>query len=185
MTVQTASTAASTAASLTLPADESNPKAQKLIRQMTNAWLMRLYMLKSLPLAFIAGLRVHELDGSHCVVSVPYGWRTQNPFRSTYFAAQSMAAELSTGAIAMLAVRLAPLPVSMLIVDLEATFGKKATSRAFFTCEGGEALFAAVRETLETGEATSAKMATVGRMADGTEVSRFSFTWSFKKKSRG
>lgn len=177
-------TATTTAApSLALPDPAADPKAQKLIRQMTSPWLLRLFMLKSLPLAFIAGLRVNELDARRCVVSVPYGWRTQNPFRSTYFAAQSMAAEMSTGALAMLAVRLAPVPVSMLIVDLEANFGKKATSRAFFTCEGGDEVFAAVRRTLETGEATSAKLATVGRMSDGTEVSRFSFTWSFKKKS--
>lgn len=170
-------------ASLTLPGAAADPKAKKLINQMTSPWLLRLFMLKSLPLAFIAGLRVNELDARRCVVSVPYGWRTQNPFRSTYFAAQSMAAEMSTGALAMLAVRLAPMPVSMLIVGLESTFGKKATNRAYFTCEGGEQLFAAVRQACETGEATSAKVETIGRMADGTEVSRFSFTWSFKKKS--
>lgn len=176
-------TAAVSSSNTAGPAAPSDPRAQKLIRQMTSPFLLRLFMLKSLPLAFIAGLRVNELDFRRCVVSVPYGWRTQNPFRSTYFAAQSMAAEMSTGALAMLAVRLAPVPVSMLIVGLEATFGKKATRRAYFTCEGGEELFAAVRRTLDTGEATSAKVETVGRMNDGTEVSRFSFTWSFKKKS--
>jgi len=161
----------------------ADPRARQLIGQMTSPFMLRLFMLKSLPLAFIAGLRVNELDGSHCVVSVPYGWRTQNPFRSTYFAAQSMAAEMSTGAIGMLAVKLAPMPVSMLIVGLDATFGKKATSRAYFTCEGGEQVFAAVRHTCDTGEPVTVTLPSVGRMKDGSEVSRFSFTWSFKRKS--
>lgn len=174
--------ATATPAGLETPVD-SDPRAQKLIRQMTSPFLLRLFMLKSLPLAFIAGLRVNELDARRCVVSVPYGWKTQNPFRSTYFAAQSMAAEMSTGAFGMLAVKLAPVPVSMLIVGHDATFGKKATSRAYFTCEGGDEVFAAVRRTVETGESVSVKLETVGRMGDGTEVSRFSFTWSFKRKS--
>lgn len=175
----------STTAAVTagLPATAVDPRAQKLIRQMTSPTLLRLFMLKSLPLAFIAGLRVNELDFRRCVVSVPYGWRTQNPFRSTYFAAQSMAAEMSTGALGMLAVKLAPVPVSMLIVGLDATFGKKATSRAFFTCEGGDEVFAAVRHTCETGDSVTVPMTTVGRLADGAEVSRLGFTWSFKRKS--
>ncbi|MCB1035013.1 MAG: hypothetical protein KDD47_14390 [Acidobacteria bacterium] len=49
--------------------------------------------------------------------------------------------------------------------------------------EGGAALRAAVEETLATGEPATATVETVGRMADGTEVSRFRFTWSFKKRS--
>lgn len=175
-------TAAVSSSNTAGPAASTDPRAAKLINQMTSPSMLRLFMLKSLPLAFIAGLRVNELDFRRCVVSVPYGWRTQNPFRSTYFAAQSMAAEMSTGALGMLAVRLAPVPVSMLIVGLEASFGKKATSRAYFTCEAGDELFAAVRRTCEDGESHSAKVETVGRMADGAEVSRFSFTWSFKKK---
>jgi hypothetical protein len=54
-----------------------------------------------------------------------------------------------------------------------------------FTCEEGAKCFAAVAETLRTGEAATARLETVGRMADGTEVARFVFTWSFKKRSQG
>ena len=94
-------------------------------RRMLNPFAMRGYFLAKLPLALFAGLRIRELTREHCAVSVPYSWRTTNPFRSTYFAAQSMAAELSTGALALLAVESAPAPVAMLIVRLEAEFEKK------------------------------------------------------------
>lgn len=160
----------------------ASPAAETLRRQVTNPWLFRLYLLRQLPLAFVAGLRVPELDSRRAVVTVPYGWRTQNPFRSTYFAAQSMAAELSTGALAMIAVRTAPRPVAMLIVGLEASFGKKAVSTVAFTCEQGETLAGAVAETIASGEPATARVETVGRMADGTEVARFHFTWSFKRR---
>ena len=86
-----------------------------------------------------------------------------NPFKSMYFAAQSMAAELSTGALAMLAVDLAPQSVALLITGLETTFGKKATGVVTFTCEDGEKIFAAVRETQETGEAATTQATTCGQ----------------------
>jgi hypothetical protein len=151
---------------------------------MRNPWLMRLYMLAKLPLALIAGVRVRELDSERCVVTIPYGWRTTNPFRSTYFAALSMAAEMSTGALSMAVVQAAPAPVAMLIVNLEASFEKKATALTTFTCEDGAKATAAVAETLRTGEPATARLESVGRMADGTEVARFAFTWSFKKRSK-
>lgn len=152
-------------------------------RRMTNPFLMRLFMLVKMPLGFFAGMCVKEIDTERCQTVIRYGWRNTNPFRSMYFAAQSMTAELSTGAIAMLAVELAPQSVAMLITGLETTFGKKATGVVTFTCEDGEKIFAAVRQTLATGEAATAAATTIGRMADGTEVSRFVFTWSFKKRS--
>lgn len=160
----------------------SSPRAEKLRSRMLSPFLMRGFFLAKLPLGLMAGLRVRELTAERCVATVPYGWRTTNPFRSTYFAAQSMAAELSTGALAMLAVELAPQPVAMLIVGLEATFEKKATALTAFTCEDGARIFAAVEETLRTGEPATVRAETVGRMPDGTVVARFAFTWSFKRR---
>lgn len=163
----------------------STRAADKLRSRMRNPWLMRLYMLGKLPLALIAGVRIRELDRERCVVTIPYGWRTTNPFRSTYFAALSMAAEMSTGALSMAVVQSAPAPVALLIVHLEASFEKKATALTTFTCEDGAKAIAAVAETVRTGEPATARLESVGRMPDGTEVARFAFTWSFKKRSKG
>jgi hypothetical protein len=153
-------------------------------RKMLSPVLMGFYFLAKLPLALIAGVKLRELDADHAVATVPYGWRSTNPFRSTYFAALAMAAELSTGALAMLAVDTAPRPVAMLIVNMTASFEKKATARTTFTCAEGEKIAAAIRRTLETGEPATAEAETVGRSPDGTVVARFTFTWSFKVRSR-
>ena len=75
--------------------------------------------------------------------------------------------------------------MALLIVNLEATFCKKATGLTAFTCEDGAKAFAAVAETLRTGEPATARLESVGRTKDGTEVARFVFTWSFKKRSKG
>jgi len=157
--------------------------AEAVRRRMLHPFLMRGFFLAKLPLALVAGLKVRALDGERCATSVPYGWRTTNPFRSTYFAALSMAAELSTGALALLATELAEEPVALLIVDLAASFGKKATAETTFTCIDGAKAFAAVAATVATGEPATAALETVGRLPDGTEVARFTFTWSFKRRS--
>ena len=90
--------------SLPFPADD------KLIQQMKSPLGFRAYLGFKLPLAAFAGLRVDEFTAERCAVSLPYGWRTQNPFNSIYFAAQCMAAELSTGALAMLAIQSSKCP---------------------------------------------------------------------------
>lgn len=158
-----------------------HPAAARLQRYVQNPILFRLWMLVKLPAALFAGVRLYELSDRRCVAAVPYGWRSQNPFRSTYFAAQAMAAELSTGAIVLFATA-GDTPFATLIVDMKATFGKKADSLATFTCEGVQQAFAAAEEAKATGEARTIPLETVGRLADGTEVSRFTFTWSIKAR---
>jgi hypothetical protein len=161
------------------------PRAARLAARLKNPFLFRGFLLAKLPLALAAGLRVRELDAERCTVTVPYGWRTTNPFRSTYFAALAMAAEMSTGALAMMATELAGPPVALLIVNLEAGFEKKAQGLTTFTCEEGAKAFAAVAETVRSGEPATARLETVGRAPDGVVAARFAFTWSFKRRSKG
>ena len=64
----------------------------QFIQTLKNPVLFRLYLFYKLPAAFFSGVRVREIDEQHCVVTVPYKWFSQNPFRSTYFACLAMAA---------------------------------------------------------------------------------------------
>jgi hypothetical protein len=160
-----------------------SPSAQKLQRQVSNPFLFRAWTLAKLPSALFAGVRLKSLARDRCVTEVPFGWRSQNPFRSTYFAAQAMAAELSTGALVLLAAEDAGVPFSTLIVDMKATFGKKAAATATFVCVEGERIFSAVAEAKATGEARVVTVETIGTMPDGAEVSRFHFTWSVKARA--
>lgn len=160
-----------------------NRAAETFRRRMLNPWTLRAYLFARLPLAWFAGLRVDRLDAGGCDVSLPFGWRTQNPFRSIYFAALAMAAELSTGAPAMMIVQGSDVPLSMLVTAMHAQFGKKATARVRFRFEDTAALRRAVEQAIQTGEGVSVEAESVGRMADGTEVARFTFTWSFKTRT--
>ena len=159
-----------------------NQAQQKLIKKVTSLIAMRLYMLVNLPMGLIAGLRVREITKSKTIVSVPFKYLNKNPFKSTYFAVQSMAAEMSTATACLLAVEGQKPSVAFIIVDMKASFGKKATDRVFFTCEENQKAFDAVQDCINTGEAAITTFKTIGKMKDGTVVSEFEFTWSFKQR---
>ena len=161
------------------------PKAEKLRRQVLSGLSMTLWMWKTLPLAAFAGLRVSRLDEEGCSVRLPGGWRTQNPFRSTYFGAQAMAAEMSTGAPALVLVADATASVAMLVVGLEAGFSKKAVGETVFTCEDLPGMRAAIEAAAASSEPRTFVARSIGRDAAGDEVAAFEITWSFKRRSTG
>jgi hypothetical protein len=161
-----------------------NPNTPAFIRQMNNGFKFRLFLFAKLPAAYFAGVRVREIDPRRCVVTVPYKWLSQNPFRSTYFACLSMAAEMSTGALAMAQLYKIDPPVSMLVVKVESEYFKKAVGRTRFVCDDGGLFQKAVEETIATGEARTVRAKSIGRNKEGEVVAEFYITWSFKVKSQ-
>lgn len=157
-------------------------EGERLRRAVLDPWRLRGYLLGRLPLAAFAGLRVRRLDGSACAVFVPGGWRTRNPFGSTYFAAQAMAAEMSTGAPAMVAVREAPASVALILTAVAATFTRRVQDGALFTFEDVAGLRAVVADVAARGGTASYTGHSTGRTGDGTAAAEFDVTWSFKRR---
>ncbi len=62
-----------------------------------------------------------------------------------FWAAQGMAAEMSTGVLVMRAIADSKENVSMLVTHQEANFYKKATGKILFTCNGGNEISKAIR----------------------------------------
>ncbi len=158
-----------------------NTKQNQLINSL-KGWKFRLYLLKNLPMGFLAGLRIDTISADSCVTSVPFNWLTKNPFKSMYFAVQSMAAELSTATTCLVATMGAKPSIAYIIVTCNAKFIKKATSRVSFTCENAHEAFDAVKYCLDHNEAITKTFRTIGRQEDDTIVSEFEFTWSFKAR---
>lgn len=156
--------------------------AADFIKIVRHPFKFRFFLFSKLPAAFFSGVRVREIDETKCVVSVPFKWLTQNPFRSTYFASLSMAAEMSTGALALANIYKRNPPVSMLVVQVESTYFKKAIDKTFFTCRDGQLFYNAVEESVKTGEGRFVKAKSIGVNQKGEVVAEFFVTWSFKAK---
>src|SRR5258706_6011109 len=96
----------------------------KYLRMLNNPFLFKLFIAGRLPMGFIAGLKIKSVDLEQCQVTVPYRWLNQNPFRSTYFAVLSMAAEMSIGAMTMLMTIESKPSVSILPIHVDSEFIK-------------------------------------------------------------
>ena len=141
-----------------------------------------LYLLTTLPMGFIAGLKVKSCDENSCQITVPYRWINQNPFKSTYFAVLAMAAEMSTGMMGVMCTHDAKPSISMLVTGLEASFTKKATGLTTFTCNDGQAMSKIVEEAILTGEPRNFTATSIGTSETGEVEATFKVQWSFKAR---
>ncbi len=154
----------------------------KFFKQLRNPILFNLYTGLQLPMAFMAGCKVKHVDLEKCEITVPYRWMNQNPFSSTYFAVLAMAAEMSTGLLALIFTRNSIPSVSMLVTHLEADFVKKATGITTFVCTGGKEMNEAVERAILTGEGQTFSATTVGYSANGEIEATFKIEWSFRMR---
>jgi Domain of unknown function (DUF4442) len=161
-----------------------NPQAPAFIKLMKHPVKFRMFLFFKLPSAFFSGVRLRDIDAKHSMVTVPYKWFSQNPFKSTYFACLAMAAEMSTGVLGLMQLHKRTPAVSMLVINLEAAYYKKAVGRTSFICEDGELIQMAVDGTIADGEAKTVRAKSVGKNKEGEIVAEFYITWSFKSKSK-
>jgi hypothetical protein len=93
-----------------------------------------------------------------------------------------MAAEMSTGLLAMAHLYQRKPAISMLVIRIESQFFKKAIGVTRFACEQGKELQEAIQKAYETGESVELPVVSSGYNEQGIEVARFLITWSFKRK---
>ncbi|MBK8567365.1 MAG: DUF4442 domain-containing protein [Saprospiraceae bacterium] len=156
-----------------------SPQAAKYLSDIRSQWKLKLYFFKNLPSALWWGFGVKSASTERAEVTIPYNWRTRNPFRSIYFAALAGAGEISTGVMANLA-RMSGGNVSMLVLEQRAEFLKKASTTTTFTCDEGAKAFEAVRMAIETKQPQTLTMLGTGRNTQGEIVAKIYITWTFK-----
>lgn len=157
---------------------------KEFYKMVKSTFLFEVYLMSTLPMGFIAGLKVKEVNQNECKITVPYRWMNQNPFRSTYFAVLSMAAEMSTGMLTLRATHKSNPSVSMLVTKVESEFVKKATGITTFTCSEGNKIDEVVERAVLTGEGQTFTATSIGTSPSGEVESRFKIEWSFKMRSQ-
>lgn len=155
----------------------------KFLNMVRHPFKMHLFLLSKLPSAYFSGVRVKYADEEKCLVSIPFKWFSTNPFKSTYFACLAMAAEMSTGVLAMANTYEHKPGISMLVVKMEANFIRKAVGLTMFTCEDGSRIKQMIDEAVASGKPSSLTVRSVGTDRDTNVIAEFSITWSFKAKA--
>ncbi|UXP30808.1 DUF4442 domain-containing protein [Reichenbachiella agarivorans] len=157
-----------------------NAAQTKFTRQFLSPWKLRLFLLTKLPMGWLSGMKVTEINEQKAVTTVNHRWLNQNPFGSMYFAVQAMAAELSTGVLALTAVQGEKKKILAIIVENRAEFVKQAKERIYFSCTEGQKVLAAVDQAKRSKEPITVSLHVEGKTKNGTLVSVFHFSWNFK-----
>ena len=158
------------------------PEQQEFLTLARSPFKMGFFMLTKLPSAFFAGVRVKQIEPEFAEVTVPFKWFSQNPFRSTYFACLSMAAEMSTGLPALMYLHKSKPPVSVLVLKVHGNYHKKATGVTTFKCADGLLLKDAIDKAIATGEGVTVDVVSKGYNQNQELVADFSIQWTFKTR---
>ncbi|RPG54166.1 MAG: DUF4442 domain-containing protein [Flavobacteriales bacterium TMED96] len=142
----------------------------------------RIFMLFKLPAAWLMGVKVSMINNSSCICTLKYRWINQNPFKSIFWAAQGMAAEFATGVLLMREIELSNKNISMLLVDLEGNFTKKAIGKISFKCDKGLMIKEEVSSLNSQKTKSTIWIDSIGIDETGQEVSKFKFNWSILLK---
>lgn len=159
---------------------EMTDQQRKLIKRLENPLVFRWFTRRMVPAAAHAGVKLVTFSGQECKTRIPFRNRNKNPFRSMYFAVQSMAAEMSTALPAMFHIEGHSESIAWIVIDFSAEFPSKATSDVTFHCTMGREIAETIALCVKTGESQTIVVKTTGTMDDGTVVSRFGFHWSFR-----
>ncbi len=148
----------------------------------TSARNVNLFLFFKLPSAFWCGVRLKSINSNSCIATVKHRWFNQNPFNSMYFAVQSMAAELTTGALVLQEIEKKDIKISMLVSNCKSNFTKKATGRITFVCNDGLKIAETIQQAIITKEPQVIWMKSIGTNQKNEQVSEFDFEWSVKVK---
>jgi hypothetical protein len=136
-----------------------------------------------MPIAWLSGLKMDNVTSDTASVFIKFRFLNQNPFKSMYFACQAMAAEMTTGLLAMGHIENHSENISMLVLDFQASFSKKAVGKVKFICSDGTIAQKAIQKAIETKLGVSCPMESKAYDSSGDCVSTYQIIWSFKVKT--
>ncbi len=159
-----------------------NAIQRQYLQDINTSWKLQFFFFRHLPTVWWWGGKIQSATAQQIVASLPFSWRTQNPFGSTYFAAQSGIGELVTGLLVQLATKGQSVKISTLVIDFHGQFSKKATETVYYSCDQGSAIFHAVESAIKSKQPQTIDCIAIGQTASGQEVGRVKVTWSIKAK---
>ncbi|MFT5055727.1 MAG: hypothetical protein ACI80H_000431 [Pseudoalteromonas distincta] len=153
--------------------------SKQTFRKKATGSFFWLFLLQKLPLAFLAGVKLKEIDDNGSITTLRHRWINQNPFRSMYFAAMQMAAELSTGLLLFQYIN-KDTRFSMLLLNVRANYHKKAVGKITFSCEEGNRVDTYMKNMLANTAGETIELDVKATNESGDLVADFVFVWSCK-----
>jgi len=143
-----------------------------------------LFLLRKLPAAYFCGVRIRSLDSDQCEIKITLNWFNKNPFKSMFWAAQGMAAELTTGLMITDKIKKSGYDISMLLISNKANYFKKATGTIIFNCNQGNKIDHTIEKLIALKSPQTIVLSSTGINKQNVTVSKFTFEWSLKIREK-
>lgn len=165
---------------------------ERLIEQLPESWRhnaeLNLFGLTQVPMIFYCRPKIVRIDDEICWVDIPLSRRTRNHFRSMYFGALAVGADVAGGFLARHHIMKSHHKLSLIFKSYSAEFLKRPQADVRFVCEDGAILAAMVDEANATGERVTrdvSLVATCPSIDPGVAVARFTLEVSIKRSAGG
>ncbi len=143
-----------------------------------------LFLLKKLPSAYFCGARIKSIDSNQCEIKIALNWFNKNPYKSMFWAAQGMAAELTTALMITDKIKKSGYDVSMLLISNNANYYKKATELIVFNCNEGAEIDEMMNKLISSNTPQTITLSSTGINQNNVTVSKFIFEWSLKIREK-
>jgi len=143
-----------------------------------------LFLLKKLPSAYFCGARIKSIDSNQCEIKIALNWFNKNPYKSMFWAAQGMAAELTTALMITDKIKKSGYDVSMLLISNNANYYKKATGLIVFNCNEGAEIDEMMNKLISSNTSQTITLSSTGINQNNITVSKFIFEWSLKIREK-
>ena len=161
-----------------------NEKQKKIRKQILSPFKFGLFKITKLPLTFLSGIKAIELSSDSATTTVKYCYLNTNPFKSIYYGVLAMTAELSTGVLAIFSIAKHEESISLLVIESNGKFHKKATGTIQFTCNDGALFQEEIERCIGEKIPVTVSASTKGYNEQNELVCEYTFTWSFKLREK-
>ena len=143
-----------------------------------------IFLLTKLPAAYFCGARVKSINSYECSVKITHNWFNQNPYKSMFWAAQGMAAELTTALMLTDKINKSGYDISMLLISSKSNYYKKATGTIVFNCSEGNNMDEMMNKLISSNIPQTITLSSRGVNQNKVKVSEFIFEWSLKIREK-
>ena len=150
-----------------------------LAAQLSTPWKLRLWMIHHLPMGWINGMYIEQLDAGQCVVVLKDRWWIRNPFGSVFWAVMGMAAELSTGVLIHVYANQAG--VRFILVGMQAEFYKKVKGKSYYFCLSGAQIAEQIEALQHSEHSITLALPVIARDNNGEPLAGFTFQWQLRR----
>ena len=143
-----------------------------------------IFLLTKLPAAYFCGARLKSINSNECNVKITLNWFNKNPYRSMFWAAQGMAAELTTALMLTDKINKSGYDISMLLISSKSNYYKKATGTIVFNCSEGNNMDEMMNKLISSNIPQTIILSSRGVNQNKVKVSEFIFEWSLKIREK-